>query len=132
TNYDTGYFEAAFRPLPKLTLSGGARLDHISNTVLMLTTGAVNPINFHPVTGRYALTYQLRPNITLYVGNSKAIQPAGTGTNSTGATALVNINQTQAQFRTQPTRQWEGGVKGSMWRERLQGTLSYFNLRKYN
>jgi outer membrane receptor protein involved in Fe transport len=84
------------------------------------------------VTGRYALTYNLRPNVTLYLGRSHAVQPAGTGTNNTGATALVGITQSQAQFSTQPSRGWEGGVKASAWRERIQGTLSYFQMRKYN
>ena len=132
TDYDTGYFEAAFQILPKLTLSGGARLDHITNSVLTLATNTRNTVGFHPVTGRYAMTYQLRPTVTLYIGQSKAVQPAGTGTNSTGATALVGITQTQAQFSTQPSRGWEGGVKASTWRERLQGTLSYFQMRKYD
>lgn len=132
TDYDTGYFEAAFQPLPKLTFSGGARLDHITNSVLTLTSNARNTVSFHPVTGRYAATYELRPTVTLYLGWSKAIQPASTTNNNTGATALVGISATQAQFSTQPSRSWEGGVKASTWRERLQGTLSYFQMRKYN
>jgi len=132
TDYDTGYFEGAFRVTQKLTLSGGARLDHITNSRLTLSTNTLSTISFHPVTGRYALTYQLRPTVTLYVGNSKAIQPAGTGVGSTGATALVNLTGSQAQFTTQPSRGWEGGVKASAWRERVQGTVSYFQMRKYN
>jgi iron complex outermembrane receptor protein len=132
TDYNTGYFEAAFRFMPKLTLSGGLRWDHITNSLLTFSTNTTNRVSFHPVTGRYALTYQLRPNVTLYLGRSHAIQPAGTGVNSLGATALVGINQTQAQFTTQPSRGWEGGVKASAWRERIQGTLSYFQVRKYN
>jgi outer membrane receptor protein involved in Fe transport len=136
TDYDSGYFEAAFRFMPKLTLSGGARWDHISNILETFATNTtpntVSRISFHPVTGRYALAYQLRPTVTLYIGRSHAIQPAGTGTNNTGATALINLTGAQAQFSTQPSRGWEGGVKASAWRERIQATVSYFHMRKYN
>jgi iron complex outermembrane recepter protein len=135
TDYDTGYFEGEFRFMPKLTLSGGARWDHITNsleTFNVNTPTTVNTVSFHPVTGRYALTYRLRPTINLYIGRSHAIQPAGTGLNSTGATALVGITQTQAQFTTQPSRGWEGGVKASAWRGRIDGVVSYFHMRKYN
>jgi len=136
TDYDTGYFEGSFRLLKKLSLSGGARLDHITNSRLTFATStapeAINTVSFHPVTGRYALTYDLTPTVTLYVGRSTAIQPTGTANNNTGATALVNITQTQAQFVLQRTRSWEGGVKASAWRERVQGTVSLFNMRKYD
>jgi len=132
TDYNTGYFEGAFRILPKLTLSGGARLDHINNSLLTFSTNATNTVSFHPVTGRYALTYQIRPTVTLYLGRSHAIQPGSNTANSTGATALVGITQTQAQFFIQPSRGWEGGVKASAWRERIQATASYFHMRKYN
>ena len=85
------------------------------------------------MTGRYALTYQLRPTVTLYLGNSQSrFSPQARASNSTGATALVGITQTQAQFTTQPSRGWEGGVKASAWRGRIKGTLSYFQMRKYN
>jgi outer membrane receptor protein involved in Fe transport len=83
------------------------------------------------VTGRYALTYAILPNVNVYVGNSKAIQPAG-GNNSTGGTSLVNLTPQQAQFSLQPSRGWEGGVKGSAWREKIEGTFSYFQMRKHN
>lgn len=132
TDYDTGFFEGAFRVMPKLTLSGGVRLDHITNSRLTYSTNARNTVSFHPVTGRFALTYDLLPTVSIYIGNSKAIQPGSATLNSTGATALVGITQTQAQFFTQPSRGWEGGVKASAWRERIQGTLSYFQMRKYN
>lgn len=132
TDYNTGFFEAAFRILPKLTLSGGLRWDHVSNARLTLNTGIRNKVGFHPVTGRYALTYQLRPTVAIYIGHSKAVQPAGTGTGSTGAVALVGLNTQQAQFTTQPSRGWEGGVKASAFRERLVAEMSYFQTRKYN
>jgi outer membrane receptor protein involved in Fe transport len=132
TDYDTGYFEGAFRIMPKLTLSGGVRWDHITNKLETFATNTVSEVKFHPVTGRYALTYQLFPTVTVYVGRSHAVQPAGTGVNSQGATALVNITGAQAQFSTQPSRGWEGGIKASAWRERIQGMVSYFQVRKHN
>jgi len=132
TDYDTGYFEGMFRMTEKLTLSGGARWDHITNSLETFATNTTNTVSFHPVTGRYALSYQLRPNVTLYLGRSHAVQPSGTGINSTGATALVGITQSQAQFSTQPSRGWEGGVKATAWGGRIDGTVSYFQMRKYN
>lgn len=132
SDYDTGYFEAAFHFMPKFALSGGVRWDHITNTRETYATAVTNRVSFHPVTGRYALTYYLKPNVTLYLGRSHAVQPSGTGANNTGATALVGITQTQAQFSTQPSRGWEGGVKASAWRERIQGGVSYFHMRKHN
>jgi len=132
TDYDTGYFEGMFRLTERLTLSGGARWDHITNSLETFATNTTNTVSFHPVTGRYALTYQLRPNVTLYLGRSHAVQPAGNTANNAGATALVGITQTQAQFATQPSRGWEGGVKASTWGGRVEGTLSYFQMRKYN
>src|SRR6185295_6331192 len=100
TDYDTGYFEGMFRVTERLTLSGGARWDHITNSRETFATNITNTVSFHPVTGRYALSYQLRPNVMLYLGRSHAVQPAGTGVNAIGATALVGITQTQAQFTT--------------------------------
>jgi hypothetical protein len=132
TDYNTGYFEGQLRIMPKLTLSGGARLDHITNRLLTFATNSTNTVSFHPVTGRYALTYQLLPTVTIYAGRSHAIQPGSNAVNSTGATALVGLTQTQAQFFVQPSRAWEGGVKASAWRERIQAMASYFQMRKYN
>lgn len=127
-----GFFEGMFRVTKKLTFSGGTRIDHIRNNRLTIASGLDNLVSFHAVTGRYAVTYDLFPTVTLYLGNSKAIQPAGTGVNSTGAIALNGITASQAQFQLQPSRGWEGGVKASAWREKIQGTLSYFNMRKHN
>lgn len=132
TDYDTGYFEGEFRLTEKLALSGGARWDHITNSLETFATNTTNVVSFHPVTGRYAVTYRLRPSVTLYLGRSHAIQPAGNTANNTGATALVGLTQAQAQFVVQPSRAWEGGVKATAWRGRLEGTLSYFQMRKYN
>jgi iron complex outermembrane receptor protein len=115
----------------KLTLSGGLRYDNIRNRRFDFSNGQDSIMDFEAVTGRYALTYTIVPNVNVYIGNSKAIQPAG-GNNSTGGTALVNLTAQQAQFSLQPSRGWEGGVKGSAWQNRIEGTLSYFQMRKYN
>jgi iron complex outermembrane receptor protein len=138
TNTKAAYFESMVRVTEKLVLSGGARQDHIRNNRHTISTGVDAPVNFHAVTGRYALTYTLRPGVNLYVGRSSAIQPGGfinpanPGAGSTGATALVNLTVSQAQFSLQPSRSWEGGIKATTWRNRLEGTLSYFSMRKYN
>jgi len=126
-----GFFEGMARITEKLTLSGGMRYDHIRNNRLDFANAQnTGFLSYHAVTGRYALTYAIRPNVNVYIGNSKAIQPAG-GTNSTGATSLVNLTPSQAQFSLQPSYGWEGGVKGSTWRDRIEGTLSYFQMRKH-
>jgi iron complex outermembrane receptor protein len=118
-----GFFEGMARITERLTLSGGMRYDHIRNNRFDFTNAQNSGfLSYHAVTGRYALTYAIRPNVNVYIGNSKAIQPAG-GNNSTGATALVNLTPNQAQFSLQPSRGWEGGVKGSAWRDRIEGTL---------
>ncbi|HZI50344.1 MAG TPA: TonB-dependent receptor [Terriglobia bacterium] len=129
-NYN-GFFEGMARVTEKLTLTGGVRYDHIRNHRFDFANSATSFISYHAVTGRYALTYAILPNVNVYVGNSKAIQPAGS-TNSTGSTALVSLAANQAQFSLQPSRGWEGGVKGSAWRNRIEGTLSYFQMRKHN
>jgi iron complex outermembrane receptor protein len=132
TNTKGAYFEAMVRLTRKLTLSGGSRIDHLRNNRYTYSTDSNNLVTFHATTGRVALTYALTPTVNVYVGRSSAYQPSGTGTNSTGATALVNITQSQAQFVLQRSRSWEGGVKASAWRDRVEGTLAYFNMRKYD
>jgi iron complex outermembrane receptor protein len=127
-----GFFEGMARITKKLTLSGGLRYDDIDNNRIDFQNAANSGLlNYYAVTGRYALTYAILPNVNVYVGNSKAIQPAG-GNNSTGGTSLVNLTPQQAQFSLQPSRGWEGGVKGSAWREKIEGTFSYFQMRKHN
>jgi iron complex outermembrane receptor protein len=116
----------------RLTLSGGSRLDHVRNTRYVYSTDTTTHINYHALTGRYALTYALTPTVTVYIGRSNAVQPAQSSLNNTGATALVGITQDQADFTLMRSRQWEGGVKATTWRNRIEGTLSYFNMRKHD
>jgi iron complex outermembrane receptor protein len=132
TNQKAGYFETMIRLTSRLTLSGGSRIDHVRNTRYTYSDNSTAGINYHAVTGRYALTYALTPTVTLYIGRSNAVQPNTASANSTGATALVNISQSQADFMLMRSRQWEGGVKATTWRNRIEGSLSYFNSRKHD
>ncbi|MBI2150452.1 MAG: TonB-dependent receptor [Acidobacteria bacterium] len=101
----------------------GARWDNITNDRLDYPALTESGKTFRPVTGRAGVVFTVHPNLNLYASNSRAVEPA---------TPFVSIAGSQLQFSLQPTRQWEGGAKGTFFKGRLDATAAYFSIGKRN
>jgi iron complex outermembrane receptor protein len=114
-----GYVHATSR----LTLTGAARYDNIENIRFDNATNLYTPAKYVPWTGRGGIIYKVYRDINVYVSKSKAVQPVN---------PLVNLATDQTLFSLQPTRSWEGGIKGSTLRGHIDATFAYFNMAKNN
>lgn len=101
----------------------GARWDNITNDRLDYPALIESGKTFRPVTGRAGVVFTVHPNLNLYASNSRAVEPT---------TPFVSIGGSQLRFSLQPTRQWEGGAKGTFFRGRLDATGAYFSIGKRN
>jgi iron complex outermembrane receptor protein len=65
--------------------------------------------------------YTATTNINLYASYSRASEPT---------TQLVNYDASQRAFHMVPSAQFEGGVKATAFRGRLDGTFAYYYIQK--
>src|SRR5262245_37602762 len=123
TNTKNVFVEGLVHLTSKLAFSGGLRKDRIENHRFDTATAADTFKTYRPLTGRAGLVYTVVHNVNLYIGNSRAVQPT---------TPLVSLAGNQTQFSLQPSRAWEGGVKATVLRNRVDATLAYFSIGKSN
>jgi iron complex outermembrane receptor protein len=117
------FLEGNIRLTKKLILTGGGRIERISNHRFDEATRLDTYKIFRPKTGRFGLVYTLFENVNLYVSNSRSVQPV---------TPLVSLASNQFTFSLQPARSWEGGVKATAFRGRLDTTLAVFSMNRKN
>ena len=117
------FIEGNIRLTKRLTVTGASRIDRISNHRFDEATRLETFKTYRPRTGRFGLIYSLFENIDMYVSNSRSVQPT---------TPLVSLTAAQTVFSLQPGRAWEGGVKATAFRGRLDTTFAIFSMNRKN
>jgi iron complex outermembrane receptor protein len=123
----TAYAEAQARLANRWTAVLGLRWEQIYvNYGLAVGDTATGEKRYYPATGRAGLVYAANDNVSIYGSYSRSVEPATQFVSLSGCCGAATF------FGLTPARQYEGGVKGSAWRERLQGTFAYFDIEKRN
>jgi iron complex outermembrane receptor protein len=81
---------------------------------------------YYPITGRAGLVFTATDNISLYGSYSRSVEPA------TQFISLSGCCGTATFFDLTPGRQYETGMKGTLFNGRLEGTAAYFDIEKKN
>jgi iron complex outermembrane recepter protein len=118
------FMESLFAITNRLKLVTGLRWDNIKNdrTDYLVAT-QTGEATFQTTTGRAGLVFTVHPNVNLYVSNSRSVEPT---------TPFVSIAGSAVNFSLQPSRQWETGLKATLFGNRLDTTVAYFRIGKRN
>ncbi len=123
------FFEDTLKIAPNLRLVGGLRYDHIDlerdskNLDGSTNTGNAFERTFNPVSWRVGTVYEFMPSWMGYAQYSTGADPVDSNI------FLVNANQ---DFDLAESKQWEVGVKASLWNGRAQFTLAYYDIEREN
>ena len=123
------FAENQFSVTDSLRLVGGMRFDHIDlNRKLFNNAGVFNQTasferDFQPVTWRVGAVYDLFPTLTLYGHYATAADPVGTN---------LFIVRAAENFDLATGAQWEVGLKQSLWNNRAEWTVAYFDIFRKN
>lgn len=105
----------------RLSLVGGLRYDRIAVDRTSLVGAARFTKTYEPWTGRLGAVYALREGINAYGSYSRAAQPVS---------QLVSLGAAQDEFGLQTGRQFEVGLKASVWAGRADLTLALYDIEK--
>lgn len=123
------FVEEQFSVTDELKLVGGMRHDHIDlqrelyNTSGQLNTTASFGRDFSPTTWRAGVVYDLLPSMTLYGQYATAADPVG---------ANLFLVRAIQNFDLATGAQWEVGAKQSVWNNRAEWTIAYFDIFREN
>ncbi len=127
---DTAFFaENQFAVIDSLKILAGIRYDLIHldrdrfNTAGELNSTASFTQNFYPLTWRAGVVYDVLPQMTLYGQYATAADPV--------AGSLFSLSTAQ-RFTMATGDQWEVGVKGQLWENRVEFTVAYFDIVRKN
>lgn len=115
------YIEDVLALTPALKLVSGLRFDRIEVERRSFIGAEPFDKSYSPLTGRAGLIYSLTPAINLYGSYSRAAQPVS---------QLVSLTPSQGDFSLQKGRQYEAGMKASLWKRRADLTLAVFDIEK--
>lgn len=123
TSYDAlGFFVSERTSFfhDKLIAMAGLRYDTVSNHVRDYFQGQYPDYRVHALTHQFGVTYRLLPNVNLYVNDSNSFSP-----------------QPQVDLNSQPIpnetgKGWEAGTKLALFNEKLNLTLAYYVIDRYN
>jgi iron complex outermembrane recepter protein len=126
-NNRTFYTEAQAKLARRWTTVAGLRWEQISvDYGLGIGDPRMGNRKFYPTTGRAGLVYTATEDVSIYGSYSRSVEPA------TQFIGLSGCCGTATFFELTPGRQFETGVKGTVWRGRLEGTAAFFDIQKEN
>jgi iron complex outermembrane receptor protein len=107
----------------RLIVNAALRLDYFDNKgtynpVNGTTTGGYNQTALSP---KFGLIYQIIKDRLSLFGNYQ-----------NGFTNETGVDYSGRSFKPQQANQWEGGIKGNAFGGRLNGTISYYDIRVSN
>ena len=123
------FVENQFNVTDALKLVGGMRFDYIDLSRKLFNNGGVfNQTasferDFQPVTWRVGAVYDLLPTMTVYGHYATAADPVGTN---------LFIVRAAENFDLATGAQWEVGMKQSLWNNRAEWTVAYFDIFRKN
>jgi iron complex outermembrane receptor protein len=126
-NNKTLYAEAQTKLARRWTTVAGLRWEQIrADYGVAIGDSRTATKKFYPTTGRLGLVYTATEDISIYGSYSRSVEPA------TQLIGLSGCCGTATFFDLTPGRQFETGVKGTVFRGRLEGTAAYFDIEKKN
>ncbi len=121
------FAENALNLTPDWLLVGGIRLDEIrfDRRVVTVNSGAAQTYgqDYDPLTWRAGTVYSISPDTQLYGQYTRAVTPVS---------AFLFMSAANASYRLTTGESWEGGIKASLARSRVQLTASLFDIRQDN
>lgn len=121
------FLEEAFNITPDLLLIAGIRHDEIELGRQVddfnLGTSSVFSRSYDALSWRAGLVYDLAEKTQVFTQYSYAVAPVG---------SLALISATNSQFNLTPGRSFEGGIKSSLWDDRLDLTLAGYWIKQKN
>jgi iron complex outermembrane receptor protein len=119
------FAEVAFDLTSDLLVVGGIRLDDIvlDRRVVAVNTGATQTYgqDYDPFTWRVGAVYGVARDVQLYAQHTRAVTPVG---------GFLFMSAANASYRLTTGRSWEGGVKAGLASNRVQLTVSLFDIRQ--
>ena len=106
-----------------VSLVGGARHDRYELERLDARARTTTTKTFDTTSWRVGAVYQPRPNLSFYAQYSQATDPVS---------SLISLSPAQQIFDLTTGKQFEAGIKGSLWNGRLQGTVAGYSITKNN
>lgn len=104
-----------------LKLVAGFRAEHIKLESQNLIEGTSFEQEFNPVTWRVGFVYEPLPNLLLYAQRSTGVDPVS---------SLLTLSESRRDFQLSSGRQYEVGLKQSLWGQRAEWTLAYYDIVK--
>jgi iron complex outermembrane recepter protein len=126
-NNRTFYAEAQAKLAAKWTGVFGLRWEQINvDYQLVPERPETGNKKYYPATGRAGLVYTATENISVYGSYSRSVEPGTQFISLSGCCGAVT------SFELTPGRQYETGMKGTMFGGRLEGTAAFFDIEKKN
>ena len=126
-NNKTLYAEAQVKLSPNWTSVLGVRTEQIGVTYgIAVGDPTTKHRNFYPTTGRIGLVFTASEDVSVYGSYSRSVEPATQFISISGCCGSATF------FDLTPGRQFEGGVKGTAFGGRVEGTASFFDIQKMN
>ncbi|MGH9890848.1 MAG: TonB-dependent receptor, partial [bacterium] len=107
--------------LENLKLVAGFRAEHIKLESQNLIEGTSFEQEFNPVTWRIGFVYEPLPNLSLYAQRSTGVDPVS---------SLITLPESTRDFQLSTGRQYEVGLKQSLWDQRAEWTLAFYDIVK--
>lgn len=127
TTIKSAFLEEAFNVTPDLLLIAGVRQDEIElgRRIDDLNLGTSTPFSrsYDATSWRAGIVYDLAPKTQIFSQYSYAVAPVG---------SLALISATNSKFDLTTGRSVEGGVKSSLWDDRLDLTLAGYWIKQKN
>lgn len=124
---DTGalFIEDRWRVLPPFSLVGGLRgeIIEVESDNLRVSPASSFTKEFTPLTGRIGGVLDVCTNLSLYAQYCTAAKPTST---------LVVFDEANRNYQLERGDMVEVGVKHSLWEDRLQTTLAFYEIWKEN
>lgn len=119
------FAEEAFNLTPRLLAIGGLRYDHIKvkRSIADLNAGTLTAFarTYEPISWRAGVVYDLAPKTQIFTQYSYAVAPVG---------SLALISATNSKFSLTTGHSVEGGLKTSLWGDRLDLTVAGYWIKQ--
>ncbi|MEM6484239.1 MAG: TonB-dependent receptor [Pseudomonadota bacterium] len=121
------YAEAVIRPIERLTIVGGLRYDDLetsTDVVRLFSDGreleTLISAQDDAVTGRLGASYEFTPSLNVFISYAEAFEPQR------------GILESGEPVGVQRSRNYEAGLKGALFNERLSFTFAAFETTRFD
>ncbi len=115
------YVEDRLALTEQLSIVAGARQDHYKVELFTFATNRQTNSSYDAFGGNVGVVYKPIPSLSVYVQAAKATDPVS---------SLPSIASGVQAFDVSPGRQYEAGLKQSLWDSKFEWTLAVYDLSK--